>query len=254
LCALLRHLSKKPKPFCVVDTHAGSGLYRLDSVEATRTGEADEGIKRVIDASAPALQDYLALVRSFNSETLTSYPGSPAIIRELLRDYDRLIACESEPAPVSRLRSLTDGDPRIAVHQRDGFAALNAFLPPKERRGLIFMDPPFESPDEFDNAAGTLNAVIRKWPTGIYALWYPIKGRSEITRFRRMLDLADVPTLCVEFLAFAKRREGLTGSGLIIFNPPWQFDRDARAICKSLVSVFETGGSSFALEWWTRAS
>lgn len=252
LCALIAHLRKKPKSFCVIDTHAGSGEYRLDSPEMRRTGEADEGIGLAFHSQAAALQFYLGLIRRYNPDGLKLYPGSPAIIRELLREEDRLVVCETEAGPVGRLRDLMAGDQRVFVHQRDGAAAVSAFVPPVERRGLVFMDPPFESPRELETVAATLNAGVRKWPTGIYALWYPIKGRSNIARFKRELDLAEFPTLCVEFLAYAKRREGLTGSGFVILNPPWQFDRDVREICKALVPIFEEGGSSFSLEWWTR--
>lgn len=252
LCALIDRLQLKPKPICVIDTHAGAGLFDLNSPEATRTGEADRGIRLVYPKRTRALQRYLGVVEHFNPDKLTFYPGSPSIIRYLLRSDDRLIACESENGPAGRLKELMAEDRRVAVHQRDGFAALNAFAPPKERRGLVFIDPPFESPDELLVAADALNVGLRKWPSGTYAFWYPIKGRSQIAKFRKLLLATDVPTFCVEFVAYAKEREGLTGSGVIILNPPWQFEKDVHAICKALVPIFEASGSGYSTEWWVR--
>ncbi|WP_076866168.1 23S rRNA (adenine(2030)-N(6))-methyltransferase RlmJ [Bradyrhizobium mercantei] len=251
LCALIDRLQLKPKPICVIDTHAGSGLYDLDSSEAARTGEADRGIRLVYPKRTRALQRYLGIVEHFNPDRLKLYPGSPAIIRHLLRDDDRLVACESEAGPAARLKELVEGDSRVAVHQRDGFAAVHAFVPPKERRGLVFLDPPFENPNELALAAEALNAGIRKWPTGVYALWYPIKGRSQIAHVKKLIS-EDVPTLCVEFLAYAKSQEGLTGSGVVIFNPPWQYEKDVHAICKALLPIFEESGSGYSTEWWVR--
>jgi 23S rRNA (adenine2030-N6)-methyltransferase len=111
---------------------------------------------------------------------------------------------------------------------------------------------PFESPLELRLAANALNAGLLKWPTGIFAFWYPIKGRSEVAKFRHLVDVEGIPIFSVELLAYAKRREGLTGSGMVIFNPPWQFDKDVKAICAALVPIFAEGGSSYSTEWWER--
>lgn len=251
LCAVIDRLQLKPKPICVIDTHAGAGLYDLDSPEAARTGEAGRGIRLVYPKRTRALQRYLGIIEHFNPDRLRLYPGSPAIIRHLLRGEDRLIACESEAGPTKRLKEVMEGDGRVAVHQRDGFAAVHAFAPPKERRGLVFLDPPFERPDEFALAAEALNSGLRKWPTGTYALWYPIKGRSQIAKVKNLL-VDEIPTICVEFLAYAKSQEGLIGSGMVICNPPWQFEKDVHAICKALVPVFEESGSGYSTEWWVR--
>jgi 23S rRNA (adenine2030-N6)-methyltransferase len=252
LCALIDRLQLKQKPICVIDTHAGSGLYRLDSNEALRSREAENGIKLVYEKRTPALQRYLEVIAHFNPEGLSLYPGSPSIVRFMLRPEDRLIACESENAPVARLKELMEGDNRVSVHQRDGFAALSSFVPPRERRGLVFVDPSFERPDEFEAVADALNAGVRKWPTGIYAFWYPVKGRSEISRLRKRLQLEEIPTLCTEFLAYAKNQEGLTGSGLVVFNPPWRFEKDVTSVCRALAPIFESSGSGYSTEWWTR--
>lgn len=164
---------------------------------------------------------------------------------------------QSRPPATALLRArvraalLYRATPSLGTRPPDGLAALNAFVPPKERRGLVFIDPPFESTDEFALAGDTLNSALRKWSTGIYAFWYPIKGRSQISKFRRML-VEEAPTFCTEFLAYAKTQDELTGSGLVVFNPRWQFDKDVNAICRALVPIFEDSGSGFSTDWWTR--
>lgn len=251
LCLLIERLQKKETPIFLLDTHAGAGLFDLHSVEAQRTREADDGIRKVYESRAGVLRRYLDAVASFNSDRLRYYPGSPSLIRSMLRDQDRLVACEADAQPSLRLRDLMSSDKRVSVHHRDGYLAINAFVPPKERRGAVFIDPPFEKEDEFATAAITISKGIDKWPTGTFMFWYPIKGRSTIGSFRRRLEV-NAPVFCAEFLAYAKRPELLSGSGLLVFNPPWQFDSDVRAIARALVPLFEDTGSSFSMEWWIK--
>jgi len=137
---LLRAMARKPAPFAVLDTHAGAGAYDLAGGEAQRTGEATGGIMRLLDNPPPALADYVAVVRQAGL-----YPGSPLLVRTLLREHDRLICCELHPEEYGKLRRRTARDRRISVHQRDGYAALGALLPPAERRGLVLIDPPYEA-------------------------------------------------------------------------------------------------------------
>ena len=166
LVLVLQHLLKKPGPFTVLDTHAGAGLYDLTSDNAEKTGEAVDGIGRVIDRDVPAASAYLDLIRRLNPIALQSYPGSPAIVQAFLREDDLLIACELRKDDAALLRANMKGDRRVSVHCRDGYAAMHAFLPPPTRRGLVFIDPPFERPDEFARLADGLNFGIQKWPTG----------------------------------------------------------------------------------------
>ena len=147
LVRLLEHLRKKAKAFTVLDTHAGAGRYDLTAIEAEKTGEAADGIGRVIGKEIPAAAAYLDLIRRLNPEGLRTYPGSPAIIAAFLRDNDRLIACELHEEEAAKLRRVFRGDPRVAVHQRDGYEAITAFVPPPSRRGLVFIDPPYEKDD-----------------------------------------------------------------------------------------------------------
>ena len=147
LVMLLEHLRKKAKGFTVLDTHAGAGRYDLTAIEAQKTGEAADGIGRVIGKDIPAAAAYLDLIRRLNPDGLRTYPGSPAIIAAFLRDDDRLIACELHEEEAAKLRRAFRGDPRVAVHHRDGYEAITAFVPPPSRRGLVFIDPPYEKDD-----------------------------------------------------------------------------------------------------------
>ncbi len=178
LVMLLEHLRKKPKPFTVLDTHSGAGRYDLTAIEAEKTGEAADGVGRVIDKDVPAAAAYLDLIRRLNPDGLRIYPGSPAIIAAFLRDADRLIACELHEEEVAKLRRNFRSDSRVAVHHRDGYEAINAFVPLPARRGLVFIDPPYEKDDReaYRRVAERLNAGLKKWPTGMFAAWYPLEG------------------------------------------------------------------------------
>ena len=167
---LLQALARKPAAFAVLDTHAGAGRYDLSEGPAERTGEWRQGIGRLLDDPPAALADYVAVVRSAGL-----YPGSPAIIRALLRQDDRLICCELHPEEAASLRQAFGRDSRVAVHARDGWAALTALLPPAQKRGLVLVDPPYEQGGEHDRLAAAFRTVAARFPAGIVAGWYPIK-------------------------------------------------------------------------------
>ncbi|MCB1489513.1 MAG: 23S rRNA (adenine(2030)-N(6))-methyltransferase RlmJ, partial [Bauldia sp.] len=251
LVMLLEHLCKKPKPFTVLDTHAGIGLYDLASVEAGKTGEWTEGIARVIDVDIPAASTYLDIVRALNPRGLAVYPGSPAIVRAMLRDDDRLIACELHPEDATALRRTFRGDRRIAMHARDGYEAIGAFVPPPTRRGLVFIDPPYEARDEFARLADALNAGIAKWPTGIFAAWYPLKDRNGIKTLKARYRPDNPPTLVCEFLRAPVDGETLAGSGILICNPPWGLEEKLDTLCRGLLPALgvEAAGS-YTVDWW----
>ena len=175
---LIDALQAKPAPIFVLDTHAGAGRYDLDAGPAQRTGEWRQGIGRLLDTPPPALARYLGFIR-----TLGLYPGSPALIRAMLRPDDRLACCELQPDDLFQLRRLFARDPQVAMHQRDGWEALGALLPPKERRGLVLIDPPYENPDEFSDVVAGLATAQRRFRTGVLAAWYPIKHRAPGARF-----------------------------------------------------------------------
>jgi 23S rRNA (adenine2030-N6)-methyltransferase len=193
LCRILHYLREKPAAFRVIDTHAGAGLYDLTGPEAKRGGEWHDGIERLMAAKLPAavaalLSPYLEVIGALNEPgRLKLYPGSPAIARAWLRPQDRLIACELEPNAAVSLAGGLRGDNRIKTIEIDGWTALSAYVPPPERRGLVLVDPPFEEEADFHRLSHDMAAAHRKWATGIYALWYPIKGRGEADELAKRL-------------------------------------------------------------------
>jgi 23S rRNA (adenine2030-N6)-methyltransferase len=258
LARILRYLCEKPAPFRVIDTHAGAGLYDLASPEAQRSGEWRDGIGRLMAASlsepvAALLAPYLEVIGALNErDRLTSYPGSPALARAFLRSQDQLMACELEPQAAAALNRNLRGDPRIKSTAIDGWTALSAYLPPKERRGLVLIDPPFEKESDFAQLANGLALAHRKWATGIYMLWYPIKGRTAPDALAKRLRRLGIPKLLrteltVSSLADPSR---LNGSGLIVVNPPWTLEKELSALLPALAELLrrDTKGGH-RLDW-----
>jgi 23S rRNA (adenine2030-N6)-methyltransferase len=233
---LLRAMARKHKPFLVLDTHAGVGAYDLQADPALRTGEAVGGIFRVLGAREPALADYLSVVTS-----LGLYPGSPEIARALLRPGDRLVCCELHPEDAAALRRRYARRPSVSVHARDGYEAMNALLPPPERRGLILVDPPYEQPDEFARLAAALRVAQARFATGAFVAWYPLKGRAPVRAFHAALaGIRDV--VAAEFrLREPVDAARLNGCGLLVINPPWQFEAAAHDILEALLAHLGTG-------------
>lgn len=230
LLALLDALTAKDKPLCYLDTHAGAGVYALDETRAEKTGEWRDGVARVFEAKSlpEALHRYRDAIRAFNPDgALRLYPGSPAIAAHALRKDDRLVLCETQDEEASALREHFRADKRVHVHQRDGYAAMNALLPPAERRGLVLVDPPFEQQaDEFRVIETALQAAHVRWPTGVYAVWYPIKKRATVMPFQRWLGSREWRgVLMAELLVQPDDSPlRLNGCGMVIVNAPWQFD------------------------------
>jgi len=245
LARILVHLKSKPAPFRVIDTHAGAGRYDLAGPEASRTGEWRDGIARLRAAPvepdvAMLLAPYLDVIAKFNrGEQLVTYPGSPEIVRAHLRQRDRLIACELEPNAARALAHELAGDERAKAIAIDGWTALTAYVPPKERRGLVLVDPAFEQPDEFARLADRFAAAHRKWPTGTYMLWYPIKDRRESDAFARGLKRRVIAKVLRAELTIAEPRDGdrLTGSGLVIVKPPWMLERELATMLPALAAI-----------------
>ena len=245
LARILTHLRQKPAAFRVIDSHAGSGRYDLLAEEATRGGEWRDGVGRVWngrttaeDAAARALlAPYLDAVAACNAGSdLRTYPGSPLIARHLMRPQDRLIACEIEPRTAAQLAATLRGDSRAKALTIDGWTAIGAYVPPKERRGVVFIDPPFEEAADFTRLSAALSAAHRKWPTGIYVAWYPIKSREAPDALaRRLQRLSIAKILRSELVLQAPAADaGLAGSGLIVVNPPFTLEADLRVILPAL--------------------
>jgi 23S rRNA (adenine2030-N6)-methyltransferase len=256
LVRMLTYLQEKPAAFRVIDTHAGAGVYDLTSDEAQRSGEWLTGIARVMQArfsetTLPLVAPYLDIVRAFNApRELKAYPGSPLIARALLRPQDRLTACEVEPKARKRLIEALRRDIQARVVDLDGWTALPAFVPPKERRGLVLIDPPYEQKDEFERLATGFAEAFAKWPTGSYLLWYPVKSRRATdTLARHVADaIAAGPTpgkcLRLEF-SVAPQAAGtaLVSTGLLIVNPPWTLMGELKAILPELEKPLGQGGA-----------
>ncbi|MBS0394208.1 MAG: 23S rRNA (adenine(2030)-N(6))-methyltransferase RlmJ [Proteobacteria bacterium] len=230
LVGLLEHLGRKDTPYLYLDTHAGRGRYPLAAAETQRAGEFRQGIARVLEASGapPLVARYLEVVRALGVEDgrLLAYPGSPLVALALLRPDDRAALCELEPREASALRTLMRAEPRAQVHERDGYEALAALLPPRERRGLVLLDPPYEAADEFERLARALVAALGRWPGGVYAAWYPIKAGGADGRFLAAMAASGVRRQLVAELTIERDDSpaGLNGAGLLIVNPPWQLD------------------------------
>ncbi len=235
LVELLRLLTGKDKKLFVLDTHAGAGGYELGSALALRTREAEHGILRLLSASRAGMPDavarYLAAVQAYDRKfgrsqgLLRHYPGSPRLVRAALRPGDRLVACERHPQEFLALKREFSGDRAVEVREEDGYHAVKASLPPPERRGLILIDPPFEATDEFERVLRAVRHGLRRFATGCYAIWYPIKDAAAVSAF---LDaLSDREPLRLELHMPAP--EGKLGAcGLVVLNPPWKF-REAMA-------------------------
>lgn len=261
LTRVLIHLRDKPAAFRVIDTHAGAGLYDLGGVEAGKTLEWRDGIGLLMDAELEEpvralLAPYLDAVAALNpAGALTVYPGSPALTQSLLRPQDRLIACELEPQAAAALSRQLRGDARARAVAIDGWTALTAYVPPKERRGLVLVDPPFEQPQELSRLAQGLAAAHRKWATGCYLLWYPIKDAAEITAFaRKLLRLEIAKTLRIElFPEISTDDKGLRGSGLIAVNPPWRLYEELEMLLPALGRILSRGATCrTTLSWLVR--
>lgn len=244
LALIVDYLKRKEAAFRVIDTHAGSGLYDLSGDEALRTGEWVDGVGRLTKVAIPAdlrplTAPYLASVEAANAPgRLDLYPGSPMVARHLLRRQDRMTLVELHPQTAAALKVRFAGDQQVKVVELDGWLALGAQLPPKEKRGLVLVDPPFEAPGEFDRLVSGLERAVRRWPGGIYALWYPIKDRAAVSDFRAALAGSGVPKI-TDFWIEVDHRDvpGLQGSGMIVINPPFVLAEAMRALSPFLASA-----------------
>jgi 23S rRNA (adenine2030-N6)-methyltransferase len=257
LARILTYLQEKPAAFRVIDTHAGAGLYDLESEEAQRGGEWLSGIARIMQArlsnqTAALTKPYLDIVRAFNPPgALKVYPGSPLIARGLLRPQDRLVACEVEPIARKALIDALRRDTQARVVDLDGWVALPAFVPPKERRGVVLIDPPFEAKDEFDRLGETFSEAFAKWPTGIYVIWYPVKNRRATEALAQLVARAAAaakpPGKCLRLeFSVAPQTAGapLASTGLLIVNPPFTLQSELKTILPELEKPLGQGGAA----------
>jgi 23S rRNA (adenine2030-N6)-methyltransferase len=264
LLALVEALKRKESPFLVLDTHAGRGQYLLQGEQADATGEAKGGIFRlfVLHGLPALLQRYLRMVQADNPVgALVTYPGSPLLVAQAMRPQDRLVACELHHDEARALAALFRGDERVRVHDGDGYAAMKANLPPKAHapgvnRGLVLIDPPYEAQGaEFDAIHAALKDALVRWPTGMFAIWYPIKQRKLVVPFlRRAAKLPFKDALVAELHVRPDDSPlRLNGSGLLIVNPPYRLDTELMPVLSMLVRLLGEAGASHRLEWIKRA-
>ncbi|WP_295814843.1 23S rRNA (adenine(2030)-N(6))-methyltransferase RlmJ [uncultured Nitratireductor sp.] len=245
LVRIVEYLKHKDKAFRVIDTHAGIGLYDLTSQEAQKTGEWRDGIGRLVDANvdnetANLLNPLLAAVHAVNQDgSIQHYPGSPCLVRHLLRKQDRLTAIELHPQDAACLKQTFSGDFQTRVIELDGWLALGGHLPPKEKRGLVLIDPPYEKEDEFERIVARLRKAHARWPGGIYAIWYPIKKHETIKAFRDNLagsGIADTIDIRLELRAPSTEPQ-LDGTGMIVVNPPFVLHEEMNVLLPVLARI-----------------
>tara|TARA_R110002124_G_scaffold8880_3_gene46367 strand:+ start:3930 stop:4769 length:840 start_codon:yes stop_codon:yes gene_type:complete len=256
LALVIDHLKQKDKPFFVLDTHAGTGRTDLSGIEAQKTGEYRDGIARLLTHQAPhgALKPYLNALAALGcaGENPATYPGSPLIATHMARADDRLSFCELHPEDAATLAQEFRHDRQVKVHAIDGYGALKSMLPPKERRGVTLIDPPFEARDEFDRIARELPHALKRFAGGTYMIWYPVKDPSISGAFLDHLEQNGPPkTLRAElFIRGSEDPTTMSGCGLVIVNPPWQLDRTLFDLFNWLAGTLAQGkGARARVDW-----
>jgi 23S rRNA (adenine2030-N6)-methyltransferase len=256
LTRLLAYLILKDKPLFYLETHSGKGQYDLKNKQAEKTGEYKQGIKLIWDARktlAPVFKDYIQAISKLNgSDGLHLYPGSPFLAINALRMQDRAYFCELHPAEFAALNQMPHFTKRVYVSNTDGIAALNALLPPPEKRGLIFIDPSFEVKDEYKQIPTTIKRAFNRFSTGVYCLWYPVvnkKLRDQL--IRGMSDISAKNALRIEFNLTLAPKEGMSGCGLWIINPPFTFADEIKTVLDTLRTYFNPGISSYIVETYS---
>ena len=245
----LEALKRKDSAFFVLDSHSGRGMYDLQAPEARKSAEAERGIQRLIEKSIgdAALLDYFNAIRARKGKRLARYPGSPALIAAGLRSQDRALFVELLPAEARAAAREIESLGRVRTEIGDGYAALKAFLPPEERRGLVLIDPPYESLDELKTMLRAFAEAYLRWPTGIYLIWYPIRSASQRSMVHQRFEALDIPKILYADLAIHPDDAGvgLAGSGLMVINPPFGADEYLRAAYAAIHEGLAAAGSGY---------
>lgn len=248
LIVLLQALQRKEAPFCFLDTHAGIGLYELESAEAQKKQEYENGIAKLFAESSEtlpaAIHDYLTIVRQYNAGNhLSIYPGSPYIAGQLLRSQDQMILCELHPADYLALKENMRGAKSVAIHHIDAYLAMKAFIPPKQKRGLVLIDPPFEITHEFEKITHALEKALTHWRGGNFMVWYPLKNKSAVADFYRDIQQLQAEYCILHFSLTTEVAPGkLSACGILLINPPWQ-------IKETLANTLPALSSALQLHW-----
>jgi 23S rRNA (adenine2030-N6)-methyltransferase len=256
LALVVSALKQKDKPFVYIDTHAGAGTYNLQSAYAEKTGEYRDGVGRLWTIKGkdapPAIAAYLALLHDLNPNgRLQIYPGSPQLLRRLLRPQDRMQLSELHGSDYLLLRNLFANDRKVQVYEEDGLDGLKAKLPPLERRALVLIDPSYEVKSDYYRVVETLADACRRFATGVYCLWYPvIERRAAEKLLGRLKDTGIRRQLCIEFCWEEDTRGmGMTGCGLLLVNPPWQLDLHVKELLPWLNRMLGGEEGRWRIEW-----
>ncbi len=254
LTLVLDYMTRKDKPFLYVDTHAGAGRYDLRDERATKIREHEGGIGRIWrrpDAAPQALHSYLRLIHELKpSGALHHYPGSPCLAKALLRTQDRARLFEMHPNEYRQLQKLFEGNRHIRVEPADGFQALRALLPPSERRAVVLVDPPYEVKTDYRTVVQAITAAHRKFATGVYLLWYPVVSRRLVSKLERDVTGSGLRnTLLVELSIVPDApQSGMTGSGMMVINPPWQLAEALQTVLPYLQRELAGPGGGYRLQ------
>ncbi|NBI12248.1 23S rRNA (adenine(2030)-N(6))-methyltransferase RlmJ [[Haemophilus] felis] len=260
LMLIIESLQQKEKGFYYLDTHAGVGRYRLFSEEAEKTAEFSEGIGRLWDNPkinlSPELQRYLKLIKSVNygGNALRYYAGSPLIAAMMLRPQDRALLTELHPADFPLLRNNFKEFDNVVTKRDNGFQQIKATLPPQERRGLVLIDPPYELKEDYDLVVEAIREGYKRFATGIYAIWYPVVLRQQTKRMIKGLEATGIRKILQVELAVRPDTEqrGMTASGMIVINPPWQLEQQMKSILPLLTEILVPEGTgSWTVNWIT---
>jgi 23S rRNA (adenine2030-N6)-methyltransferase len=242
-------LQRKDAAYFVLDSHAGRGYYDLQAAEAQKSGEAERGIQRLIETSIGRAQlaDYFATIRARRGKRLARYPGSPALIAGGLRPQDRALFVELMPAEARAAEREIESLGRVRTEIGDGYAALKAFLPPEERRGLVLIDPPYESLDELKLMLQAFADAYHRWANGIFLMWYPIRSATQRSMVHARFEALQIPKMLFADLAIHPDDAGvgLAGSGLMIVNPPYGTDEYLREAYTAIHSGIAAPGAGY---------
>ncbi|MDD2761890.1 MAG: 23S rRNA (adenine(2030)-N(6))-methyltransferase RlmJ [Methylomonas sp.] len=254
IALVINALKQKDKPFVYIDTHAGAGKYSFKSEFAQKTSEYRQGIVRIWEAKPlpEEIKGYLAAVRAENTgRQLVRYPGSPQLVRRLVRPQDRLQLSELHSGDYESLQQLFAGDKQVSVAKEDGLQSLAKKLPPIQRRGLILLDPSYEVKSDYSKVVEVIINAHHRFATGIYGLWYPVIDRAHTERMLQGLKASGIPKqLRIEHcIADDGSMRGMTGSGMLFINPPWQLQRQAEVLLPWLNQALADGMGSWTIEW-----
>ncbi|NAW56656.1 MULTISPECIES: 23S rRNA (adenine(2030)-N(6))-methyltransferase RlmJ [unclassified Vibrio] len=251
---ILNALKQKEKPFVYHDTHSGVGRYDLTHEWAEKTGEYKQGIARVWQQQdiPQEIQSYLDAIRQLNNgDTLRYYPGSPRVARAHLRTHDRMVLTELHPSDYPLLEQEFHRDRQVSIYKEDGFSRLKASLPPKERRGLVLIDPPYEMAREYRDVVQAIYHSYKRWATGIYAIWYPVVNRCDIEDMIEGLQGLGIRKILQIELGVAPdtNEHGMTASGMIVINPPWKLESQMNEILPFLKEAIAPATGHYKVEW-----